>query len=491
MSAATLSALVLGLAVQAFAWPSPDANSATPSKQDVLTATFQPILTPEQVARLEEPPSAGRMAALFTRQQREAAKRALSARAAAMRDPDELAELARGFQLLDEPQGLVEIGAQLAIYHPKDSRGYSMASDGMLKQGKLKAASELADRALALNPNDKRAQGIRVYLNALKESRHAPENAGDAANSPRTIEAAMIGLPQGAAYKTAAGMAGERPDAALAVGAGRALSSLKPTASRYVPPALAPERKPTPEITPKTPRGALAAAATAAVVTVGSVMLFLGLWPKRLDQDYPWVKPALVGGMLLVGGAISYELAGSYALFGRSVPWRVPKLSNLAGPVGAALTREATKTAPAASAEVAPVVQAVPRLSAMPQVQTGQAAGAAAQQGFQVTKQGYDLVKGGVGQVVLGEYPKYTQLADRMRATRLNVPIPVWEKMTRAQQWEANRRFLDRAIARGDQFVLASDPFRRKTDSFYAMELQYLFDKGYQLNDASTKLIKP
>ena len=63
--------------------------------------------------------------------------------------------------------------------------------------------------------------------------------------------------------------------------------------------------------------------------------------------------------------------------------------------------------------------------------------------------------------------------------------------MTSAQQWEANVKFLDRAIARGDKFLL-SNPVKNisETTGYFRKELEYLVEKGYKLIDNGTKLVK-
>jgi len=51
---------------------------------------------------------------------------------------------------------------------------------------------------------------------------------------------------------------------------------------------------------------------------------------------------------------------------------------------------------------------------------------------------------------VLGHYPAYTEMAEQLGARRFNVPTEFWNKMTPAEQWTANQKFLDRMISRGD-----------------------------------------
>lgn len=459
MRAGTLSALVLGLAL-------PLLGQTVPASEPLLlVGIFQALLTPEQAAKLEEPPTPEAIAALLDARQKASAKRVLAQRAAATRDPEELAELARGCQLLGDPQGMVEIGARLVAEHPGNSRGYSLAADGFLKQGKDDTALQLVNQALARDPSDKRARGLKVLI---ESRRNYAGGSGSAAPANKPIEAAMIGLPQGAAYKAAVSMAGKPPqDSALAVGMDKALRQLKPTAASVVPLDLAPEHEPPSEGPAKTPLGAVAAAATAAAVTVGSVLLFLGLLPKRLDQDYPWLKPSMTGGMLLAGAFMSYDFATSHFLYGRYVAWKL-------------------NWGKAAAAAVPAVPKAAERVAAIPTSFLGarratEAAG---------VKPPPMLFKGGTNQTVLGSWPTYLTTAEKMKGQALNMPPEVWEKMSQAERWAANKRFLDKAIYRGDQFFLATDPFFAEPASWYAKELQYLLANGYVLNDAGNKLIK-
>jgi hypothetical protein len=62
----------------------------------------------------------------------------------------------------------------------------------------------------------------------------------------------------------------------------------------------------------------------------------------------------------------------------------------------------------------------------------------------------------GTGQTVLGSYPRYVELADELGAKRFNIPEAVWNTMTAAERWAANKKFLDRMIARGDMIILSN-----------------------------------
>jgi len=91
---------------------------------------------------------------------------------------------------------------------------------------------------------------------------------------------------------------------------------------------------------------------------------------------------------------------------------------------------------------------------------------------------------GNQGLTVLGRYPTYLQVAERLKANVLNDPPEIWNNLTRAQQWARNKSFLDQAIAAGHRFRLAT-PFaegiRLPSDKFYRMELDYLLSQGYKL----------
>lgn len=50
------------------------------------------------------------------------------------------------------------------------------------------------------------------------------------------------------------------------------------------------------------------------------------------------------------------------------------------------------------------------------------------------------------GTRVLGNYSAYTKLATELGARRFQIPTNVWNKLTAAEQWAANQKFLDRMI---------------------------------------------
>jgi hypothetical protein len=93
------------------------------------------------------------------------------------------------------------------------------------------------------------------------------------------------------------------------------------------------------------------------------------------------------------------------------------------------------------------------------------------------------------GRSVLGHYPGYIDKASELGARRFNVPANVWEKMTDAERWGANQKFLDRLIKRGDEVILSTPADQARAGSFFARELEYLQSKGYRLMDGGTRLV--
>ena len=65
-------------------------------------------------------------------------------------------------------------------------------------------------------------------------------------------------------------------------------------------------------------------------------------------------------------------------------------------------------------------------------------------------------------------------------AVHFEVPPEVWKKMSEAERWAANQKFLDRAIERGTKFIL-STKFNLKSikKGTFERELEYLISKGY------------
>ena len=97
----------------------------------------------------------------------------------------------------------------------------------------------------------------------------------------------------------------------------------------------------------------------------------------------------------------------------------------------------------------------------------------------------------GEGVTVLGHYPEYVNLAEELNANYFNVPTEEWNALTPSEQWSKNQGFIDEAIARGDQFKLATPLDKARPGSFYEKEIQYLTSKGYQLSADGTTMTIP
>jgi hypothetical protein len=98
---------------------------------------------------------------------------------------------------------------------------------------------------------------------------------------------------------------------------------------------------------------------------------------------------------------------------------------------------------------------------------------------------------GRAGTTVIGRNPQYVRLGEELGANYFNIPTKVWNSMDEGQQWLANRTFLDQAIARGDEFILATSRATAKAGSWYALELEYLMYRGYRFAKDGTHLILP
>ena len=81
--------------------------------------------------------------------------------------------------------------------------------------------------------------------------------------------------------------------------------------------------------------------------------------------------------------------------------------------------------------------------------------------------------------VVLGHYGGYLTLAAKLSsAIWFVVPAAIWNGMTPANRWSANRAFLDMAIIRNDKFVFSHRPTRARRGSSFFREVIYLQSRG-------------
>lgn len=63
--------------------------------------------------------------------------------------------------------------------------------------------------------------------------------------------------------------------------------------------------------------------------------------------------------------------------------------------------------------------------------------------------------------------------------------------MSKAEQWAANQRFLDRMITRGDDIVLSNSVKNiYDVSGAFRQELNYLIEKGFKLSPDGTRMVK-
>lgn len=93
-------------------------------------------------------------------------------------------------------------------------------------------------------------------------------------------------------------------------------------------------------------------------------------------------------------------------------------------------------------------------------------------------------------QKVIGHYPEYVEMSSKLGTKPFSIPDNIWSKMTPSEQWAANQKFLDRAIAKGSEFNLATPIDKVRPGSFLQKEIEYLTSQGYKLSSDGTKLLK-
>jgi hypothetical protein len=91
---------------------------------------------------------------------------------------------------------------------------------------------------------------------------------------------------------------------------------------------------------------------------------------------------------------------------------------------------------------------------------------------------------------VIGSFPQYLELAEILDANRFSIPADIWETMTEAEQWAANKAFLDEVIASGRNFVLSTPIDLAGPGSYFEQELEYLYANGYRVVSEGTKMIR-
>lgn len=81
---------------------------------------------------------------------------------------------------------------------------------------------------------------------------------------------------------------------------------------------------------------------------------------------------------------------------------------------------------------------------------------------------------------VLGHYPEYLQVGEAIGAKAFDIPMDVWRTMSPDAQWAANLKFLDRGMADGAEFVMATRRSDIRAGSDLAKEVDHLLKNGYE-----------
>jgi len=90
---------------------------------------------------------------------------------------------------------------------------------------------------------------------------------------------------------------------------------------------------------------------------------------------------------------------------------------------------------------------------------------------------------------VIGNNPDYQRVAISEGAQYFEVPLKQWNKLTEDEKWAANQKFLDRGVAQGVTFRLATPIDRMKAGSVYEREVNHLLSSGYTFNYSGDALI--
>lgn len=87
--------------------------------------------------------------------------------------------------------------------------------------------------------------------------------------------------------------------------------------------------------------------------------------------------------------------------------------------------------------------------------------------------------------VVIGHYPEYLVLAERLGATFFSVSQEIWDTLNEDGRWQLNRSFLDHEIERGSIFILATPMEELRRESWLEREIQYLLNHGFTYHEST------
>ncbi|VVH57347.1 hypothetical protein BSPCLSOX_1120, partial [uncultured Gammaproteobacteria bacterium] len=98
--------------------------------------------------------------------------------------------------------------------------------------------------------------------------------------------------------------------------------------------------------------------------------------------------------------------------------------------------------------------------------------------------------------IVLGKTknPNYADVAKENNYRNFEIPKKVWnsKEMTKLKKWEANKKFLDRAIAKNNKIKLSHNPKNPNINTgYFKKEIDYLKSKGFKLSVDGKSMIPP
>ncbi|MBI5622249.1 MAG: hypothetical protein HY924_00575 [Elusimicrobia bacterium] len=131
----------------------------------LLTKVFQSQYSKEQLAQFKETPSLEQLVQSMSKEQRRGARMSLGGLEAKAKTPAQLAQIARGYLMLDEHepdrgQNAIRVAAQLEQLDPASPVGPTLAAQALFQMGDYPAAAQAAQEALNRKPGDPSAEAI-------------------------------------------------------------------------------------------------------------------------------------------------------------------------------------------------------------------------------------------------------------------------------------------------------------------------------------------
>jgi hypothetical protein len=287
-----------------------------PVEQPLLKKVFRSQFSKEQLAQFKDAPSLEQLVQSMSPEQRQAARGDLARLEAKAKTPDELAQIARGYLMLDEQgpdrgQNVFRVAAQLEQLDPGSPVAPTLAAEAFFKRGDYPSATKAAEEALKRNRDDPAAN---VIYN-LSEGRRGTTNAGAMASLTKSES---LGDSQSALPNR---HNPERPMKSVYASLGKHAPGGR--IDRGIPPI----GTITSEVVSNTPLGPLSeepknkgksplgTIATIALTTSGALLLFGGLGGKALEERFPNIRRdmsiAVVASGVAAAGALSLSALAS------------------------------------------------------------------------------------------------------------------------------------------------------------------------------------